>query len=91
MFAFILSTVGANAIVQLYKKSLATYGSTKIHVALAIVSLAISAIVLAFGNTETFKMIMDYAIALFASALTTYEVIFKKLSSAGISDSDLST
>lgn len=82
--AFIVSVLGVNGLTQWYKSLQTKYGDTKIHVAIAVLSIASALVVTVFGGTETFKQVMGYAGAVFTSALAMYEVVWKQLGSDGI-------
>lgn len=90
MFTFIISVLGVNTITQFYKKALTKFGPTRIHVAVGVLSLASAIIVKQFGGTPIFHSVMAYTIAVFASAVTLHQVIWKHLAAdVGIDYTDL--
>lgn len=91
MFTFLFSVLGANALTQWYKTIQTKYGDTKIHVALGVLSIVAALAVKIFGGTELFQSLVANAVAVFASALTLYHVVWKQLSDIGITDTDLSS
>ena len=84
MFAFIVSVLGVNTLTQFYKNALAKYGDTKIHVAIAVLSIAAGAIVVSFGQTVTYQHILAYAGSVFATAVMLYKLVWSNLGSSGI-------
>lgn len=79
MLTFLLAVFGTSGLTQLYKNTQAKYGDTKIHIAMAVIAIAASIVVIFFGQTHTFKAIVEYAGAIFATAITFYQVIFKQV------------
>jgi hypothetical protein len=86
MFTFITAVLGVNGITQVYKNAVLKYGDTHIHIALGIISLATALLIKTLGGIEIFQNLLADAVAIFASALALYHVLWKQLGDMGISD-----
>ena len=91
MFIFIVSVLGVNTLTHIYKRVLTKYGPTRVQIAAGVFSLLIALIIKMFGTTPIFHNVLEYSAAVFASALTLYHVLWKKLSDLGIDSTDLNS
>lgn len=81
MISSIIAVIGINGITQFYKKAVTRYGDSIVHLFVFLMALAFSAGYAYVNSNPSLSSLAEHAVAIAASAITMYEVVWKQIMS----------